>query len=227
MGDPISFRKGTIISYDQNTGDNVVRVGDTDVLDLPILGVAEAATYTPGASVGILVADSGGSQSWFIIGRIVRPNTSDYSDAVNRLSNSFYSDQVATSSDTTSTSFGDLPTYGPLVTPTVKSSGKLLVMVGCVIIADDTDLANGGLMSVEIRDPTGAIVWGAGSLPNTGFYYSDNATHAIGDAFEATRAFLVSGLSTGIHTVTAKYRSQGSGTSLTTFTNRNVTCVAL
>ncbi len=60
MGDPISFRKGTIISYDQNTGDNVVRVGDTEVVDLPILGVAEAATYAPGSSAGIPVADSGG-----------------------------------------------------------------------------------------------------------------------------------------------------------------------
>jgi len=227
MGDPISFRKGTIISYDQNTGDNVVRVGDTEVVDLPILGVAEASTYAPGSSVGILVADSGGSQSWFIIGRIVRPNTDDYIDAVNRLSNSFYADQVDTSSDTMSTSFGDLPTFGPIVTPTVKSSGKLLVIVGCVIIANDTDLANGGLMSVEIKDPSGSVLYTAGSLPNTGFYYSDNAVHAIGDAFEASRVFLVSGLDAGIHTVTAKYRSQGSGTSLTTFTNRNLTCVAL
>jgi hypothetical protein len=224
MADPIGWRKGTIVLYDQETGENVVEVGGTNIVNIPILGVAEAATYVPGASVGILVADSGGSQSWFIIGRIVRPNTSDYTDAVNRLSNSFFVDQVDTGSDTTSTTFGDLPTYGPIVVPTVKSSTKLLILLSSVIIANDTDVANGGLMSVQISDANGSIIYGAGTLPNVGFYYSDNATHALGDSFEATRALLVS-LSPGRYTVLAKYRA--SGTSLTTFSFRNITCVAL
>lgn len=224
MADPISWRKGTIVSYDQATGANVVEVAGTNITNVPILGVAEAATYVPGASVGILVADSGGSQSWFIIGRIVRPSTADYTDAVNRLANSFYVDQVDTGSDTTSTTFGDLTTFGPRTNPIVKSSQKLLILASTVIIANDTDVANGGLMSVEIKDATGSTVYGAGTLPNVGFYYSDNATHAIGDSFEATRAFMVS-LSPAQYQVTAKYRS--SGTSLTTFSFRNLTCVAL
>lgn len=227
MGDPISFRKGTVVSFDQATGDNVIEVGGANIADLPVLGVAEAASFLPGASVGILVADTGGSQSWFIIGRIVRPNTQDYVDAVNSLSNSFFTDQVTTGSDTTSTTFGDLPTYGPIVVPTVKSSGNLLVIVGSVIIANDTDIANGGLMSVQISDVNGSIVYGAGTLPDVGYYYSDNAVHALGDSQEASRVFLVSNLSPGPYTVLAKYRSQGSGTSLTTFSNRNLTCVAL
>jgi len=224
MADPISWRKGTIVSYDQTTGANVVEVGGTNVVNIPIFGVAEAASYVAGASVGIMVVDTGGSQSWFIAGRIVRPNTSDYIDSVNSLSNSFYSDQVDTSTDTTSTTYGDLTTYGPVVRPIVKSSSKLLVFVSSVIIANDTDIANGGLMSVQIKDATGAIVYGAGTLPNVGYYYSDNATHALGDSMEATRAFLVA-LAPGQYEVLAKYRSQG--TSLTTFSLRNITCVAL
>lgn len=226
MGDPISFRKGTILAYDQFTGDNLIDVGGSQIQDVPVLGVAEAATYVTGANVGILVVDTGGSQSWFIIGRIVRPNTQDYVDAVNRLSNSFYSDQVDTATDTTTTSFGDLTTFGPRVLPIVKSSGKLLVLVSSVIIANDTDVANGGLMTVEVfNSDGGGIVWGAGTLPDVGYYYSDNATHALGDSMEASRAFLITGLTPGNYQVTAKYRSQG--TSLTTFSFRNVTCVAL
>jgi hypothetical protein len=224
MADPIAWRKGTIVSYDQETGENVVDVAGALVSNIPILGVAEAATYVAGASVGILVADTGGSQSWFIIGRIVRPNTADYTDAVNRLSNSFYSDQVDTGDNTTSTTFGDLTNYGPIVRPVVKSASKLLVLVSSVIIANDTDVANGGLMTVQISDSSGAIIYGTGTLPNVGYYYSDNAAHALGDSMEATRAFLVS-LTPGQYTVLAKYRAQG--TSLTTFSFRNITCVAL
>jgi hypothetical protein len=225
MADPIGWRKGEIISFNQSTGANVIDVGGTRVTDLPILGVAEAATYVAGATVGILVIDSGGSQSWFIIGRIVRPNTGDYIDSVNRLSNSFYSSQVDTGGDTSSTTFGDLSTYGPVVVPVVKSSGRLLVMVSSVIIANDTDVANGGLMTVQISDSTGAVVYGTGTLPNVGYYYSDNAVHALGDSQEATRAFLVSGLNPDTYTVLAKYRAQGA--SLTTFSFRNITCIAL
>jgi len=225
MADPISWRKGTIISFNQSTGSSVIDVGGTHVSDVPILGVAEAATYVPGATVGILVVDTGGSQSWFVIGRIVRAGTQAYIDSVNRLSNSFYSGQVDTATDTTSTTFGDLTTYGPLVNPVVKSSGKLLVMVSSVIIANDSDVANGGLMTVQISDSTGAIIYGTGTLPNVGYYYSDNATHALGDSQEATRAFLVSDLGPDTYTVLAKYRAQGS--SLTTFSFRNVTCIAL
>ena len=225
MADPISFRKGTIISYDQTTGDNVVEVGGAQISDVPVLGVAEAATYVAGASVGILVVDTGGSQSWFIIGRIVRPNTSDYTDAVNRLSNSIYTDQVDSGTTTTTTTFGDLTTFGPVCYPVVKSSQKLLIFMSAVIIADDTDVANGGLMSVEIKDgTTGSIIYGAGTLPNVGYYYSDNATHALGDSMEATRLILVS-LSAGPYIVTSKYRAQG--TSNTTFSFRNLTCIAV
>lgn len=224
MADPISFRKGTVVSYDQTSGDNVIEVGGANIQDVPVLGVAEAASYVPGAQVGILVVDTGGSQSWFIIGRIVRPNTSDYVDAVNRLSNSIYTDQVDTGTTTTSMTFGDLTTYGPRVSPLVKSSNKLLIFMSSVIIADDTDVANGGLMSVEIVDANGSIVYGAGTLPNVGYYYSDNATHALGDSQEATRLILVS-LGAGLYTVTAKYRAQG--TSNTTFSFRNLTCIAV
>jgi len=226
MADNVLWRKGKIVSFDQATGTNVVEVGGTQIPNMSIFGVAEAATYVPDADVGVLVVDSGGSQSWFIAGRIVRPNTSAYTDAVNRLANSFFVDQVDTSQDMTSTTFGDLTTFGPSVRPTVKSSQKMLIMVSCVIIANDTDIANGGLMSVEIRDSAGAVVYSAGSLPDVGFYYSDNATHAIGDSMEATRAFMVT-LSAGEYQVNAKYRSQGSGTSLTTFALRNLTCIAL
>lgn len=226
MADPVSFRKGTIVSYDQATGDNVVEVGGANVADIPVLGVAEAATYAPGVSVGVLVVDTGGSQSWFIIGRIVRPNTNDYVDAVNRLSNSIFSEQVDASESTTNTSIGDrLTTIGPIAYPVVKSSGKLLILLSCVMIADDTDIANGGIMTVEIKDSAGSIWWGAGTLPNLSFYYSDNAAHALGDSIAYTRAFLVTGFPADTYTVTAKYAAQG--VSLTTFAQRNVTCIAL
>ena len=225
MADPVKFRKGTIVSFDQSSGGNVVEVAGANISNMSVLGVAEVASYVPGAQVGILVVDSGGSQSWFILGRNVRPFTSDYSDAINLLNNSIYSDQIDTAQDTTSTTFGDLTTIGPTAFPIVRNSGRVLVMVSTVIISDDTDVVGGGLMTTEVSGNSG-IIYAAATLPNVGFYYSDNATHLIGDAMEATRMFLLSGLTVGDHLqVRAKYRAQGVAN--TTFSFRNVTCIAL
>jgi len=227
MGDPVSFRKGTIVSYDQATGANVVEVGGTNVSNLPIFGVAEAATYAAGSSVGIFVVDSGGSQSWFIAGRIVRPSTDDYTDAVNRLSNSILSASVATGEETTNTGYVDLTTYGPVVYPTVRSSGRLLVFISASILAvDDASPVRGGSMGIELADSTGAVITGPASLPVLVTEYQDDASHIIGDIAGATRAVLLEGLSAGSYRIAAKYKAGASGNHAN-FSGRNITTIAL
>lgn len=220
-GQNLTYRQGTIVSFNQISGQNTVRVGKATLTDLPLLGVAEAATLTAGATVGI---QSIGRQM-FIVGRIVRPNTAAYTDAVNRLSNSIVSAEITTSEDTTSTSYTDLATVGPTVPITVKSSGKMLIIVSADIIAPDTGIASGGLMTVEVKDTAGNVIYPAGTLPLLHFMYSDNAAHAVGDSIGATRLFLVNPGGAD-YIVRAKYAAE-SGGGLTSFANRNVTCIAL
>ena len=218
---PVMHRQGVIVTYNQVTGANTVRVGRATLTDLPLLGVAEAATYVPGSVVAIQST----RRQMYIVGRIVSPGTAGYTDAVNRLSNSITSVEITTSEDTTNTAYVDLATVGPTVPVTVKSAGKVLIIVSADIIAPDTGIASGGLMTVEVKDTAGNVIFAAGTLPLLHFMYSDNAAHAVGDSLGATRLFLVS-LTAGDYIVKAKYAAE-SGGGLTSFANRNVTCIAL
>lgn len=218
---PLSYRQGTIVTFNQITLQNSVRVGRTVLNDLPLLGVAEADTLGPGSVVGLM---STGTE-YAIVGRFVRPNTADATDAINRLSNSIRSAQITTSEDTTSTTFTDLATIGPVVQITVKSSGKLLILISADMISSDTGAVGGGLMTVEVKDGGGNVVFGAGTLPSLHFMFSDNAVHLVGDSMGASRAFLITPGSAD-YVVTAKYSAESSG-ALTSIANRNVTCIAL
>lgn len=100
---------------------------------------------------------------------------------------------VNTSQTRSSTSFGDLTTVGPQVSVTVPSDGILRVLFGC-------QLAANGLMGVEL------------SGANTRAASDDEAFYATA-AVQGTRELVLTGLTPGVTTVTAKYRSV-SGASL-------------
>lgn len=218
---PLLYRQGIVTAFNAVTLQNTVNVGGTPCVDLPLLGVAEADTLTAGSVVGLMWTGT----EYAIIGRLVRPNTAAATDAINRLANGTQSAQITTSEDTTSTSYVDLATVGPTVAITVKSSGKLLILVSCDMISSDTGAVGGGLMTVEVKDSAGNTIYGAGTLPALHFMFSDNAAHLVGDSLGALRGFLVQPGS-GSYVVTAKYSAESSG-ALTSFANRNVTCIAL
>lgn len=220
---PVHHRQGKIIAFNQVTGANTVLIGKTQVSNLPMYGVAEAATLTAGAKVGIL---STGRQM-YIAGRIVEPNSAGYTDAVNRLSSATLSQSVAAGESTTNTTYTDLATVGPVLQATVKSSGRLIVLISASILAlaDQTGV-RGGSMGVEVRDSANNVLYLPASLPELTHSYSDNATHTLGDIVASTRVILLEGLTPDTYTLIAKYQAGASGNTAQ-FANRNLTTIAL
>lgn len=218
---PLYYRQGTIAAFDQVTGDNTVDVGGSEFADLPLLGVAEADTYAAGSVVGLIST----GLEYAIFGRLVRPNTPEYTDAVNKLGNNIQTATIATAENTTSTSLVDLTTPGPSLTVTVRSSGKLIIILSADETAQDTGVSSGAYMTCEITDTAGNVIYLAGTLPSLRFEYSDNAAHAVGDSLGSTRVFAVS-LNPGSYIVNAKY-SSASGANSAGFANRNLTTISI
>lgn len=220
---PLSYRQGRIVTFNLATLENTVQVGQTVLSNLPLLGVAEADTLAAGSVVGLLVTGA----EYAIVGRFVRPNTAEAVDAINRLSSQIQSVQVNVGESTTSTVYTDLTTIGPVVPVTVRSSGRLIIMTTADITADKAGGVGGGLMSVQIADVFGSVIYSASdvTMPALQHMYSDNATHSVGDSIGATRLGLIA-LAPGSYVVTAKYSAQGGGGNAS-FSRRNVTCISL
>jgi len=216
------FRKGTIVTFNPVTLENVVLVGETLMVNLGLLGVAEADTYTAGAQVIIQLFEG----SWSIIGRYVTPGSAAATDAISRLANNTVSASVTAGESTTSTTFVNLTTIGPSVNPTVRASGKLLVVLSASMLAQDTGASSGAYMAVDVVASNGSvIITAAGFLGALSFEYSDNAAHLIGDSLGAARVSLLN-LAPDTYTVTARY-SSASGANDANFFNRNVTCISI
>lgn len=217
MGDPVSFRKGTIIEFDENTGESVVEVGGTNIVALAMLGIAEVATYEVGASVGVLVVDTGGSQSWFVLGRIARPDTDAYRKALLRQGDATQTDfDGSTGTVVGVASYIDLSpgTIGPRVVVNVGVSGKLLVTVACMGEYDNGpsspyDQIMGFRMTTEAD---GANTWSADGQWALVFYSQslDTTTNRLG-GLHASSTYLFENLNPGETTITAKYSKPTSG----------------
>jgi hypothetical protein len=117
---------------------------------------------------------------------------------------------LAGSDTTTDASYTDLSTIGPSVTASAPSSGNVLVTVTAFM---SNGAASGGYMSFQV-DATAAT--DATSL------HFDNTTANF--AFQGSATYVVSGLTAGSHTFTAKYRS-GAGSE--TFAHRSIIVIPL
>lgn len=118
--------------------------------------------------------------------------------------------QISTSQTTTSTSFTDLATPGPAVTTTISQSGRALVIVSGM-------LKNSGLAFTRMSYAVSGASTVAASDTNGISVVNTNE-------IEASRSSLVTGLTPGSNTFTAKYRVTG-GTG--TFTSRSITVIPL
>lgn len=124
-------------------------------------------------------------------------------------------DLVATSQSTTSATFTNLSTSGPAVTITVGSNGLALVTLACSV----TSTSNiGGLMGFAVSGATTV----AASAANSIGMKVDSSTAA----FRLSGAFIVSSLTAGSNTFTAKYLSLNGGSSVT-FQDRAITATPL
>ena len=190
---PMAYRQGIITEWNPVTLENTVLVGGATFSDLPVLGVAEAASYAPGVAVGIVTVGS----TWAILGRFVIPNTADATDAITQVAQRSQTASVATAQDTTSSSYTDLATAGPSVTNfVVPASGKVNVTISALIA---------GLQPI----PFGAVgveVSGATSVSPS----ADKSLLVTSASLNGSKVILLEGLTPGgVHTFMLKYRSDG------------------
>lgn len=221
---PMLYRQGIILDWNPLTLENRVRVDGPDgpiFENLPVLGTAEAATYGPGAIVGIATV----GQSWAIVGRFVTPGTPEAATALDFLGFFARSASVIDLDPVTSTSYGDLAHVGPAVTVHIGPSGKALVILTAEQFCNQP--AGAIYMSFEVT--------GANSLsPDDGktlkLGLSGTNTNIDSEHRASSIVYLdASVLDTpGETTFTAKYRRSSSGVGANAVTaSRNITVLPL
>jgi hypothetical protein len=227
----MSYRQGVVRNFNQVTLSNVVRVDGVDLVDLPLLGVGEATLLTVGAVVGLVaIRGSNGAATWAILGRMVRPGTTDAANAVALLNSQLAAATVVTQESRSSATFGDLATVGPAVTVTVRATGRLLVICTSQIqwIESVASPQRGGHVTVELTGANTVSTAAANDvvLPTANLGLTSPGTTAMAFQGSYCSAGVFSGLSPGETTVTMKYASQYSGESVD-FGRRNLIVVAL
>lgn len=117
--------------------------------------------------------------------------------------------RIATSQATGSTTYADLGTAGPSVTATVPASGNVLVTVTALITLNGST--------------SGAMGFTAGGTAAT-----DTQALIATSGLQSSATYLVTGLTAGNQTFTAKYkRVGGGGGSTATFANRHIVVTPL
>lgn len=117
---------------------------------------------------------------------------------------------VATDETVSGGVYGDTPTVGPLTQVNIGDSGRLMVVVSCTMTV--TDANDGGFMSFALS--------GANTLApsdDMAFQFFPKVTGAY---HRGSYVELLSGLTPGLTTVTAKYKTSGADI---TFKDRKLT----
>jgi hypothetical protein len=84
---PLSYCQGVITAWNVQTGQNTINVNGASIHNVPMLNITEALVLRAGMIVGLLRSYN----SYFIIGRIVVPNSPDFfSGVMPNISEPFY-----------------------------------------------------------------------------------------------------------------------------------------
>lgn len=209
----VRFRQGEVVSWNPDTAENVIRVGGTDLADLPMLASStEVLLIQPGDSVGIQVVGSGAASTMYILGRITQPGTPQAASVMEMFG--LRADVVATVESTTSGTYTDLATVGPTVTDVrIGATGRCLVLIAAQIREVSTDWSRGGAMSFAV---SGASTVAADSARRLQLGNSDDGIIVAGASSNnlygrVATAELLEGLNPGLHTFTAKYLAMPAG----------------
>lgn len=220
----VGYRQGVIVSYDQNTAENVVLVDGSLVENIPILNTSEAALLAADDVVGIMTV--GGT--WAILGRFTYPGSPEAVSSLSSLRTQ--SEDVAASESSVTSSYLDLATVGPEVTINVGPSGRLLVTCSAefeAIVPKGSVVNNCGAAMGYAA--TGANTFSAvdayATIAEIGYDSTPTFTSDLRLRTAMSRTTLRTGLTPGATTLTAKYRRYTAGTA--TFTARNLTVMAL
>ena len=204
---PMTYRQGVIIAWNQQTAENIVHVGGTDLVNLPILNSSEALILSPGDVVGIVVV----GWTMAILGRLTIPGTPAAASALNAITTE--AAEVAAGESTTSGTWTDLATFGPTVDVVVRPSGRLLTIVSSSIVSSGN--ASFGSTGVEL----------SGANTEAPVYTEALFKDGLEAQIAASRVALHTGLNPGLTTVTQKYLSDGVNAMF--FQGRSVVAIPL
>lgn len=210
---PMTYGQGVIVTFNSITLENTVLVAGATLTNLPMLGVAEAATLEPKAVVGLMQVGT----TWAIIGRIVTPGTNDAKLAVSLASAFTSTVSVAGGGSRTIDSFGDLQTGSPLTGPTVDivvgPSRRVELTMSCTVSLElpytaSLDQALGGI-GIEI---TGATIRAASETQMTtalSYTASTPTAGSLGLELPMSKTLVVENLAPGATRFSAQYISDG------------------
>lgn len=209
-GPGVGMRQGVVVTFNNDTAENTVQVGNSLMTNLAILNSTEASLLAPGDVVTILT--SGGT--WGILGRFTQPGTPEAVSAIESITNRIQAAEDISSGTRNSTSWGDLTGVGvgPAVTIRVGSSGRVLAFWSAEI-GQTTVVGTATLQSQTKNTPhVGVQVSGANTIaPEAWHALNVNLESASSSQFwiQATAMHLYTGLNPGNTTFTMKYRHDG------------------
>lgn len=212
-GKGVGFRQGSVVSWNQETAENVILIGDGLFTNLPCLNTSEASLLNPGDVVGVLTSGS----SWAILGRLIIPGSPEAASSIKAITNRIVAAADASDGYRTSNTWGDLTGtgVGPSVTVRVGASGRALCLWSCEL----GQTVSGGFLQYQKRNTphVGVQVSGASTVAPSDFnalnYQIEHpAAGSAGDAttqswIQAAMMHLFTGLNPGDTTFTLKYRN--------------------
>lgn len=206
-GGELGFRQGTVVSWDPDTGENTIRVGGSDLADLPVLS-ASAITLAPGDVVGILRYRS----SWMILGSVTTSSLrirAAHSDS-------------ATHTITADSLFHDLTADpGPSVTVTIGNSRQCVVLMAMAINAKNSEVGCG----VAVSGASSIAPLNTASAGGGAFGPTDTTIVGSCSSFQVITAD--DGLEAGSNTFTLQYIAQNGTGGSHLFWDRRITVIPL
>lgn len=168
----LGFHSGTVVSWDSNTGSNVIEVAGAQLVDVPVLNTGETIALKAGHVVGLLRFAS----SYFILGRVAIPGTDQFAGSAV----SFASSGVA---------------ENPVLLSTSTTAARASVTLAGPEWADEVVLWNTAIITGHNTRAVGDFLWcvpAAINTPGTAVYTSVDAggygsvtgtqtAHLIGD----------------------------------------------
>lgn len=217
----LDFGQGVITSYDPLTAANTVAYRGAALSNLPVLNGSEAVLLTPGAVVGILRSN----RSYFILGRITVPNTPEAATALDMVR--IYTDTVANLDATTSPTYVDLATPGPIVSNVlVGKSGRALAFITAHMSSGFAGASSGGgEISIEV---SGATSISPDLVERMRWTLSSNnaAQERIDAQFRVTALRVFDGdLNPGFNNFKMMYSRGNAGGNTASYFDRNLTVI--
>lgn len=207
-----NWRQGKIISWNPDTGENLVDVGGAVLENLPFLNSTEASLF----SVGDVVVLRTWGASFAIDGRIFYPGTAGAVSGFQAVTGRVQAVSDPSSGTRNSTTFGDLTgsAVGPAVTVRIGTSGKAWVSwsaeMGQILNAGNIQIAYRNTPHVGIAI-SGANTVAADDLIALNFNLEYPGAGQTGTAesifwFQGAMTYVYTGLTPGLTTFTMKYK---------------------